>query len=183
MPHQRDIPYVFACIYLHGFSSERSSESNTAEIVGSTRGKAGFRASTAHVGGNRDISTVVAHPQTTALCLIPMHRPTARLLLLIVAFGILQPFLEAYSAEPLHACCLRRLHARSDLPAQFRDAKQANGNCCPPLITPHTARAVHSDAVSFLSNFSSVNSQVELSRHAAGLESSNSTRAPPSSFV
>jgi len=112
-----------------------------------------------------------------------MHRPTARLLLLIVAFGIFQPLLEAFSREPPHACCLRRLHAQKDQPLQLRDASKPNGNCCPPLITPHTARAVHSDAVSFLSNFSSVNSQVELSRHAAGLESSNSTRAPPSSFV
>jgi hypothetical protein len=112
-----------------------------------------------------------------------MHRPTARLLLLIVAFGIFQPLLEAYSAEPPHACCLRHLHTRSDLPTQLRDASKLNGNCCPPLITPHTARAVHSDALSFLSNFSSVNSQIDLSRHAAGFESSNSTRAPPFSFV
>src|SRR5436309_8289102 len=108
---------------------------------------------------------------------------TARLLVFVAVVGIFQPLLEAFSAEPPHACCLRRLHGRSDLPTQFRDAKQPNGNCCPPPITPHTARAVHSDAVSFLSNFSSLKSQVELSRHAAGLESSNSTRAPPSSFV
>src|SRR5437773_4894659 len=37
MAHHCDIPYVFACIYLHGFSFERSHESNTAEIAGSTR--------------------------------------------------------------------------------------------------------------------------------------------------
>src|SRR5262249_2755606 len=37
MAHHRDIPDVFACIYLHGFSFERSSESNTAEKGGSTR--------------------------------------------------------------------------------------------------------------------------------------------------
>ena len=77
----------------------------------------------------------------------------------------------------------RQIALVSDLPTQFRDAKQSNGNCCPPLITPHTARAIHSDALSFLSNFSRVNSQVNLSRHAAGVESSNSTRAPPFSFV
>jgi len=112
-----------------------------------------------------------------------MQRLTARLLVLVAVVGIFQPLLEALSPEPPHACCLRRLHARSDLPTQFRDAKQPNGNCCPPLITPHTARAVHSDAVSFLSNLSSFNSQVDLSRHAAEFESSNSTRAPPFSFV
>jgi hypothetical protein len=112
-----------------------------------------------------------------------MQRLTARVLVFVAVVGIFQPLLEAYSAEPPHACCLRHLHTRSDLPSQFRDAKQPNGNCCPPLITPHTARAVHSDALSFLSNFSSVNSQVDLSRHAAGFESSNSTRAPPFSFV
>src|SRR2546430_1829595 len=37
MAYQCDIPYVFACIHFHGFSSERSHESNTAEIAGSTR--------------------------------------------------------------------------------------------------------------------------------------------------
>src|SRR6266542_1945929 len=43
MPHQRDIPYVFACIHFHGFSFERSHESNTAEIAGSTQ-EGGLRA-------------------------------------------------------------------------------------------------------------------------------------------
>jgi len=53
-----------------------------------------------------------------------MHRLTARLLLLIVALGIFQPLLEAFSAEPPHACCLRRLHARKGhQPLQFRDAQ------------------------------------------------------------
>jgi hypothetical protein len=111
-----------------------------------------------------------------------MQRLTAKVLVFVAVVGIFQPLLEAFSPEPPHACCLRRLHGRSDLPTQFRDAKP-NGNCCLPLITPHTARAVHSDAVSFLSNFSSLKSQVELSRHAAGFESSNSSRAPPFSFV
>jgi hypothetical protein len=112
-----------------------------------------------------------------------MKRLTARLLVFVAVVGIFQPLLEAFSTEPPHACCLRRLHAQKDQSLQLRDAKQPNGNCCPPLITPHTARAVHSDALSFLSNFSSVNSQVDLSRYAAGFESSNSTRAPPFSFV
>src|SRR6266496_6306782 len=43
MPHQRDIPYVFACIHFHGFFFERSHESNTAEIAGSTQ-EGGLRA-------------------------------------------------------------------------------------------------------------------------------------------
>src|SRR5438309_8095490 len=104
-----------------------------------------------------------------------MQRLTTRLLVFVAVLGIFQPLLEAYSAEPPHACCLRHLHTRSDLPTQLRDASKLNGNCCAPLITPHTAKAVHSDAVSFLSKFSGVNSQVDLSRHAAGFESSNST--------
>jgi hypothetical protein len=112
-----------------------------------------------------------------------MHRLTARLLVFVAVLGIFQPLLEAFSPEPPHACCLRRLHARPDQRTQLRDARKMGGHCCPPLTTPHTARAVHSDAVLFLSNFSRVNSQVDLSRHAAGFESSNSTRAPPFSFV
>jgi hypothetical protein len=112
-----------------------------------------------------------------------MQRLTAKLVLTVVALGIFQPLLEAFSAESPHACCLRRLHARSDRRTEFRDAKQPNGNCCPPLVTPHTASVVHPQAVSLLSNFSGLTSQAEVSRHAAGFESSNSTRAPPSFLV
>src|SRR5438874_13337005 len=197
MAHQCDIPYVFACIHFHGFSSERSHESNTAEIAGSTRGWAlglsfgpKYCARHKHVRTGAltrpverqlddkygrvtrtpfPISCTVPNPR--AMLSSPMPRLTARLLLLIVALGIFQPLLEAFSAEPPHACCLRRLHAQKDQPLQLGDASKLNGNCCPPLITPHTARAVHSDALSFLSNFSSVNSQVDLSRYAAGFES------------
>lgn len=126
----------------------------------------------------------VADRQNSALSLDAyMQCLTARLSLLVLALGIFQPLLEAFSADPPHACCLRRLHTRSDRRTQFRDAKQPNGNCCPPLITPHTARVVHPDTVSFLSAFSGLKSHSELSRHAAGFSSSNSTRAPPFSFV
>src|SRR6266550_7167442 len=75
----------------------------------------------------------------------PMHRLTARLLLLILALGIFQPLLEAFSAEPPHACCLRRLHAQKDQPLQLRDASKLNGNCCPPLTAPHIAQPKSGD--------------------------------------
>src|SRR5206468_4577096 len=64
------------------------------------------------------ISCTVPNPR--AMLSSPMHRVTARLLLLIVALGIFQPFLEAFSAEPPHACCLRRLHTPKNHPLQFR---------------------------------------------------------------
>jgi len=109
-----------------------------------------------------------------------MHRLTARLLLLIVALGIFQPLLEAFSAEPPHACCLRRLHARKGQPLQFRDARKLNGNCCPPLTTAHTANVVHRNTASIARSLSIVNRLPDDHSHRAGFTSSLSTRAPPS---
>src|SRR5262249_39512268 len=131
----RDIPDVFACIYLHGFSFERSSESNTAEKGGST----GEDRRQARIGLN-----LLESPRYP---LFVMQGLTARLLLILIAMGLFQPLVEALSPVPPHACCLRRLHALPNQPAQFHDAAKAGGNCCPPLTTPHTANPVSLDRV------------------------------------
>jgi len=109
-----------------------------------------------------------------------MHRLTSRLLLLFVALGIFQPLLEAFSPEPLHACCLRRLHTPQDQRLQFHDAPKLNGNCCPPLTTPHTANVVSCDKDSFAFARSIVNLPFDDHSHRSGFISSLSTRAPPS---
>src|SRR6266567_6260675 len=70
MAHQCDIPYVFACIHFHGFSSERSHESNTAEIVGSTQGWA--------MGLSFGLKNWACHKSRGDGCPHPSGRATAR---------------------------------------------------------------------------------------------------------
>jgi hypothetical protein len=108
-----------------------------------------------------------------------MHRLTARLLLLIVALGIFQPLLEAFSAEPPHACCLRRLHAHKGQPLQFRDAARPNGSCCPPLTTPHTANLISRGAVHAVPAHSIINVPADAYVHFRGLSGTVLARAPP----
>ena len=205
MAHQCDIPYVFACIHFHGFSSERSHESNTAEIAGSTRGWAlglsfGLKnwSCTNHVGTGaltrpveRQLDDKSLRVGRTVLCdqlqipkppryaWSPMHRLIARLLLLIVALGIFQPSLEAFSAEPPHACCLRRLHAQKDQPLQLRDASKLNGNCCPPLTAPHIAQPKSGDKDTAIPLASELVVSAMNARSGKGFDSHNSSRAPP----
>src|SRR5215813_10745163 len=108
-----------------------------------------------------------------------MHRLTARLLLLIVALGISQPLLEAFSAEPPHACCLRRLHGSANNTPHFQAAKQADGSCCPPLTTPHIAQ-VQSDETSIpLPQHSERVPAATNVRILQEFDSHNSSRAPP----
>jgi len=111
-----------------------------------------------------------------------MHRLTARLLLLVVALGIFQPLLEAFSAEPPHACCLRRLHARKDQPLQFRGVTNANGNCCPPLTAPRSANLVSCGAVYAVSAPSITNLPAYARVHFGGLSGTLLARAPPARF-
>jgi len=110
-----------------------------------------------------------------------MQRLTARLLLILIALGVFQPLVEALSAEPPHACCLRRLHALSDQPAQFHDARKASGNCCPPLTTPHTANPVSGDQAQFSPAVSSVKLVSQDRFRHNPFRATLSARAPPAS--
>ena len=107
-----------------------------------------------------------------------MHRLTARLLLVVLAMGAFGPGLQAFSSEPAHACCLRRLHAH-DQGNAVHDATKSGGNCCPPLTTPQSAQVTHPDNASCDPLFVKLDLQPEFSHHAAGCTSRNSTRAPP----
>ena len=128
---------------------------------------------------------LVAQPRTPGLCLEPtsMHRLIAKLLLAVFALRVFAPLLQAFSAEPPHACCLRRLHSRNDRSLQFSDAKRPGGNCCPPLTTPQSANvAAHNTAV-FCLKTSAINRRSQASHYAAFFKISDSPRAPPSSFL
>ena len=109
-----------------------------------------------------------------------MQRLTARLLLLLIALGVCQPLVEALSAEPPHACCLRKLHALPNQPAQIHDRGKTGGSCCPPLTTPHTANPVSGDQTQLdrmVSTLKLISQDCFL--HNA-FQASLSTRAPPS---
>jgi len=108
-----------------------------------------------------------------------MHRLIARLSLSLVALGIFQPLLEAFSAEPPHACCLRRLHAQKDQPLQLREASKLNGNCCPPLTAPHIAQAKSGDKDTAIPLASELVVSAMNARSGKGFDSHNSSRAPP----
>jgi len=108
-----------------------------------------------------------------------MHRLTARLLLFLVALGVFQPLLEAFSAEPPHACCLRRLHAQKNQPLQLQDSAKPNGNCCPPLITPHTANLTVCGTVSFSPYVAVIRFAARNDSYRGGTAAVVSTRAPP----
>src|ERR1044071_4762651 len=69
-----------------------------------------------------------------------MWHLTARLLLLFLLTGVCSPIAEAFSAQPAHACCLRKLYRPNGTLELISDAHQQHGNCCPPLTTPHTAQ-------------------------------------------
>jgi hypothetical protein len=108
-----------------------------------------------------------------------VHRLTARLLLLLIAIGMFQPLLEAFSADPPHACCLRRLHAQKDQPLQFRDASKLNRNCCPPLTTPHIAQLKSGEDALAIPLVSELVFGATNARPGKGFDSHNSSRAPP----
>ena len=68
-----------------------------------------------------------------------MRRFAATLLLACFFAGGLTPFVQALSGVQPHACCLRRLHGKTPDQRLVSSIPARNGNCCPPLTTPHSA--------------------------------------------
>jgi hypothetical protein len=109
-----------------------------------------------------------------------MQRLTARLLLLLVVVsGSFSPLLQAFSAQPPHACCLRKLHATKDSPLQISDATAAHGNCCPPVTTRQSAQAADLSMFSAALAISSFDLRLADPENNLEFASSLSARAPP----
>src|SRR5581483_8422980 len=66
-----------------------------------------------------------------------MQRLTARLLLVLLLAGIFVPAALAISAEPPHACCMRKMHG-SKAP-QLQGVSHRH-DCCGPLATAKWAQ-------------------------------------------
>lgn len=108
-----------------------------------------------------------------------MYCLTSRLLLLLFVGGACAPVLQAFSAEPPHACCLRKMHGSPEREPGLHDATPHQGNCCPPMATPHSANlSGRETAVNILPS-----SELALAparcRRNSGFDRSHSSRAPP----
>jgi hypothetical protein len=108
-----------------------------------------------------------------------MHRLTARVLLFFLATSTWAPFLQALSAEPPHACCLRKLHARNENSQRVSDAAPRPNNCCPPLTTPHSAQILAYDVGTALLHVSELKTEPANFLSTATPNSNHSGRAPP----
>ncbi len=108
-----------------------------------------------------------------------MHRLTARLLLLFLLASAFAPVLQGLSAEPPHACCLRKLHGTGERGAGVHDSANRDGNCCPPMTTSQSAQVVAGGTATSLSGSSELEFEPSGSWHGAGVASSHSSRAPP----
>src|SRR5215831_13353216 len=67
-----------------------------------------------------------------------MRRSTALVLLVCFVAAGFTPVLQALSGFQPHACCLRRLHTGSNHGSEISSLSSRDGNCCPPLRTPHS---------------------------------------------
>lgn len=112
---------------------------------------------------------------------LEMQRLTTRLLLLAMLIGAFAPLVEAFSAQQPHACCLRKLHARNDLPLEVSDNAR-RGNCCPPLTTPHTAE-LQTFGRTFVFHSFALPLAAADSFYAVQLIAGPSSRAPPSKLL
>src|SRR5512147_2757983 len=70
-----------------------------------------------------------------------MRRTTALVLLVGFMLAGFAPWLQALSGVQPHACCLRKLGHHTGHDLQFSTPRGRDGNCCPPLTTPHSAIA------------------------------------------
>src|SRR5690242_20943192 len=74
-----------------------------------------------------------------------MRRSTALVLLVGFVLAGCTPWLQALSGVQPHACCLRRLGHHPGHQPQISSPVERNGNCCPPLTTPHSALLAEPD--------------------------------------
>jgi len=110
-----------------------------------------------------------------------MHRLTARALLLLILMGTLTPLQEALSAESPHACCLRKMHGTSahNGGPGLHDAAVHQGNCCPPMITPHSANLVAARPSISAINSAGLESLPAYQHRESAFLASHPSRAPP----
>jgi hypothetical protein len=75
------------------------------------------------------------------LCLIPMHRLIARLLLILLLAGIFAPVALAITAPAPHTCCMRKpVHEQGSHDSEFQGPPACcNHDCCRPLTVSQWA--------------------------------------------
>src|SRR6266567_3674669 len=123
----------------------------------------------------------LADMDSVGLCSLTsaMQRVTARLVLLFLLASAFAPVLQALSAEPPHACCLRKLHSSAGRGASIHGSARTDGNCCPPMTTSQSGQVLGGKVTFFLAHSSDLQLEPLGSWHGAGYDSNNSSRAPP----
>jgi hypothetical protein len=108
-----------------------------------------------------------------------MHRLTARFLLLFLVVGATEPMLQALSAVPPHACCLRKLHGATGRQSGIHDSTRHQGNCCPPMTAPFVASFRGSISVIVLLHSSELVLTPAYLGHTFDVAADHPSRAPP----
>jgi len=118
-----------------------------------------------------------------------MRRLIATSLLLFALFGSVLPLAQALSAQPLHACCLRKgrhqcHEAGSDTSSQpiFRDAGCCRGDCFRAVTSARWAHAQPTTAFFSLPALSPHAAGSQLTHPAVVFSGVRSSRAPPVSW-
>jgi hypothetical protein len=108
-----------------------------------------------------------------------MHRLTARLLFILFVASTCTPVLQALSADPPHACCLRHVHKSSGSDPRLHDSTTHQGNCCPPMTTTHSASLSSIASSIHLPHASEFAPTLVNLHRTTSSNANNSSRAPP----
>jgi len=115
-----------------------------------------------------------------------MRRLIATSLLLFALLGSVLPLAQALSAEPLHACCLRKGQHQCHEPGSnsssepiFRDSSCCHGDCFRAVTSARWAHAQPTTAFFSLPALSLRSAGAQLTNPAAVFSGVRSSRAPP----
>jgi hypothetical protein len=110
----------------------------------------------------------------------PMHRLTARLLLILMLSGTLAPAALAISAPSPHACCKRKpLHNHGGHSSEFRAPDSANHDCCRSLTVSERAQPRPSTGGCVSQPSATLLQPINPSYRIIDFSESRSARAPP----
>jgi len=109
-----------------------------------------------------------------------MHRFTARALLVLLLVGTFAPVALAASAQPPHACCLRKMHDHpSPHQAEFQAPFCCHHDCCRSAVSRRFAEVPPVAGAVATPTRSRLQSDLNPAFGASDPNSSHSVRGPP----
>jgi hypothetical protein len=110
----------------------------------------------------------------------PMHRFIARALLVLLLVGTFAPLALAVSAQPPHACCMRKMHEYpSPHQAEFNAPYCCHHDCCRSVVSSQFAQVPSVVAVLAAPTPTRLQSDLNPAFGSSGPNSSRSVRGPP----